>query len=77
MYFEKTKDSRALILNNYIRYGTNDQKEIWLIRYGFAFDEIDWIKAHVVSIDEGEIIFKDDIRSVDEKKFSVVERFLH
>ena len=77
LYFEKTKDSRALILNNYIRYGTNDQKEIWLIRYGFAFDEIDWIKAHVVSIDEGEIIFKDDIRSVDEKKFSVVERFLH
>lgn len=61
LYFEKTKDLKALILSNYIKYGTNDPTEIWLLKYGFSFEEIEELKSHIDKIDETEITFKDSI----------------
>ena len=59
MYYDKTQDSRALAMINYLKYGTNDSKEIMLLRYGFDFEELDWLAPCVKSIDENEIIFDD------------------
>lgn len=35
IFYDKTKDSRALIMKNLIKYGTNDVVEIWLLRYNY------------------------------------------
>lgn len=59
MYYDKTQDSRALAMINYLKYGTNNSKEIMLLRYGFDFEELDWLAPCVKSIDENEIIFDD------------------
>ena len=44
-------------MSNYIKYGTNDNTEIWLMKYGFDFEDIEWIKQYVENIDENEIVF--------------------
>lgn len=75
LYFNTTGDDRALVMKNYIRYGTNDATEIWLIRYGFGFDDIEWIKEHVQSIDENGISFLSSIGGLDADRYEIIERF--
>lgn len=66
IYYDKTQDSRALAMINYLKYGTNDSKEIMLLRYGFDFEELEWLTSCVYFIDENEIIFDDE--SIDQLK---------
>lgn len=76
LFFKATGDLRALHLNNYIRYGTNSTVEIMLLRYGFAFEDVEWIKKHVENIDENKIIFKNTIKNLEVEKYKVIERFV-
>ena len=76
IYFNQTNDERALAMKNYIRYGTNDNIEIWLMKYGFDFEDIEWIKALVVHVDENQIIFSESIGEIDENKKTIIERYL-
>jgi hypothetical protein len=78
LYFEKTNDIRSKILSNYIKYGTNNETEIWLIKYGFSFDEIEELIEHIEKIDETEIIFKNSIGEFiqDPDNFKLIERYL-
>lgn len=78
LYFQKTNDIRAKVLSNYIKYGTNNETEIWLIKYGFSFDEIEELIEHIENIDETEIIFKDSINIFiqDTDNLKLIERYL-
>lgn len=76
LYYNKKQDKRALRMANYIRYGTNDDVEIWLLRYGFSFEDVDWIKDYVIEINDDEIIFDQSISDLSEKQFNVIERFV-
>lgn len=78
LYFKKTHDIRAHVLSNYIKYGTNNDMEIWLIKYGFSFDEIEILKDHIDEIDETEIVFKSSINEfiTDPDNYNLVERYL-
>lgn len=64
LFYEREGDLDALRLANYIRYGTADEKEIFLLRYGFTLDEMDVIAPHVESVDENEIVFKRSVLNV-------------
>lgn len=78
IYYSKHRDVRALAMSNYIKYGTNNATEIWLLKYGFTFDEIEWILPHVQSINEQQIIFSDTLQDEleDDRKREVVTRYL-
>ena len=79
LYFEETGDIRARAFSNYIAYGTDDETEIWLQKYGFEFEDIEWIKPCVDKINDEEIVFNNLIDKeieVDEK-YEVVKRYLH
>lgn len=76
IYYDKTGDNRALTLKNYIKYGTNDNLEIWLLKYGFGFEEIEWIKQYVEAIDENEIIFSRNISELSPEKYELIERYV-
>lgn len=76
LYYEKTEDNRALMMTNYIRYGTNNQKEIMLLRYGFEFEDIEWLSKYVVDINEDEIIFADSIQELEEDKLYIIQRYI-
>ena len=76
-YYKETKDERSLAMVNYIKYGTNDSVEIWLLRYGFSFEDIELIKEKVVEIDENSIQFDSSIQSLaGEPVMELVERYL-
>ena len=55
---------------------TNDDKEIWLLRYGFAFEDISWLKAYVLDIDENSISFSDTIFNLDDEKKETIGRYI-
>ncbi|PMN11243.1 DEAD/DEAH box helicase [Vibrio lentus] len=76
IHFEKTKDLRAIYLQNYLRYGTNDDTEIWLIRYGFSFEDISWLKAHIENIDSSSIVFKDSIENLSKEQNELIKRYI-
>jgi hypothetical protein len=76
IYHKNNDDIRALALSNYIRYGTNDETDIWLMKYGFGLDDIDWIKEHVESVDQARIHFKKSAFYLPEDKHTAIERYL-
>lgn len=51
-YGENNSNELSIKMSNYIKYGTNDEKEIWILRYGFEFEDIEWLYDKVSSIDE-------------------------
>lgn len=77
LYYQKTGDERALAMSNYIKYGTNDNTEIWLMKYGFDFEDIEWIKQYVENIDENEIVFNSKIYELPDSKMELIERYVY
>lgn len=76
IYYESTGDERSKVLKNYIRYGTNDEKEIWLLKYGFDPEDIFWLLDIVSHIDEDDILFK-DISGLSKEQVEIIKRFLN
>ncbi|MCL2035299.1 MAG: DEAD/DEAH box helicase [Oscillospiraceae bacterium] len=75
-YYETTTDIRALSMCNYIRYGTDDSIEIWLLRYGLSFEDIAWLKPFVLKADEQEIVFSSDVQQLEQEKTDKISRYL-
>lgn len=76
-YYEATSDERALRLAKYFKYGTDKEREIWMLRYGFSFEEIEWASECVDSIDETEIKFNDKINALDDAQLKSIEQYVH
>lgn len=76
VYWVTKKDKRARALVNFLRFGTNDDLEIWLLRYGFDAEDLEWLKQHIKSIDENKITFKHTIHSEPEDRKQIVSRYL-
>ena len=75
-YFEKTADARANKLAKYVRYGTDSDRHIWMLRYGLAFEDIEVLDEHIQSIDATQIVFNDSVRTLPEEEKNAIKRFL-
>ena len=75
-YYLAYQDNRSERLAKYIKYGTEDSTEIWMLRYGFSFEEIEWLKPCVESIDQTEIRFNGEIESLDDFQRSSIAQYL-
>lgn len=76
-YFIEYKDTRSERLAKLIKYGTEDKTEIWMLRYGFSFEEIEWLYECVEMIDEKEIVFNDNINNLDKDKLAIIDRYIY
>ncbi|MDE6242090.1 MAG: DEAD/DEAH box helicase [Anaeroplasmataceae bacterium] len=74
-YYVKSKDERSLELAKYIKYGTISDEEIWMLRYGFDFEDIEWLKPCITSIDEKEIIFSDKVDLLSKEQLMRIDRY--
>jgi len=72
---EKYNDERYQKFCFYLKYETADGKEILMLRYGFSFDTIEWLKDYIESISEEEILFK-DISMLEEYQLKEIDRYL-
>ncbi len=75
LYGEKYQDKRASKMANYIRYGTNDNKEIMMLRYGFDFEDFEWLSPLIKTINEEEILFA-DINGISDEQARKIEKYL-
>ena len=48
-----------------------------MLRYGFSFEEIEWLYKCVEMIDEKEIVFNDNINNLDKDKLAIIERYIY
>ena len=60
-----------------VRFGTDEEKKIWLLRYGLSFEDIELIEPHVESIDETGIVFKETIHDMSDDDIMIVKRFIN
>lgn len=58
LYYASSSDQRAEKMIKRLKYGTFDDIEILLKRYGFSSDEIPFVKQFVDTISEEKIVFK-------------------
>ncbi len=72
IYYSSTKDVTALKFMELIRFGTNDDVNVMLMRYGFLPDQIEELLPHVVKVDENEIVFRPSVEDVSQKLRSVL-----
>lgn len=76
-YWKATDDNRAQQLAKYIRYGTDSEREIWMLRYGLTFEDIDWATPCIDLIDEQEIVFNENYEALTEEQKKVLEYYYH
>lgn len=76
-YYEKTGDVHALKLAKYFKYGTDSEREIWMLRYGLTFEDIEWAADCIDEIDESEIRFNDKLQDLNESQLKVVEQYIY
>lgn len=76
-YYEKTHDNNALKLAKFFKYGTDNEREIWMLRYGLTFEDIEWANNCIDSIDEQEIIFNDNIKELTSSQIRTIEQYIH
>lgn len=77
IYQTSTNDLRATILANYIKYGTNNKTCIWLMRYGFSLDDMEWLLPCISHVDEHEIVFNEKVDNLDVINKKLIDRYIH
>ena len=75
-YHEHTGDKRAEKLSKFIKFGTDNERHIMLLRYGLTFEDIELLDEHIVSVSEEEIIFKESINKLQPNQILAVERYI-
>lgn len=76
-YHEKSNDERALKLAKFMKYGTDNEKHIWMLRYGLSFEDIEIIDNHILSINSEQIVFNDTIQEVPDNVKKSIIRFIN
>ena len=47
-----------------------------MLRYGFTFEDIEWLEPYIISINQEEVIFNREINKLSTEKMNVIKRFL-
>ena len=75
-YYIKTSDVRAREMALLVKYGTVNEKQIWMLRYGFTFEDIEWLEPYIVNISQEEVIFNREINKLPFEKMDIIKRFV-
>ncbi len=76
VYYEYKKDDRALKIIELFKYGTNNQINILLMRYGFPSEIANELSQYIESIDEINLKFNSSIQQAPEYIKKLVEWYL-
>lgn len=70
-------DERAIRIAKYIKYGTSNEREIMMLRYGFTFEDIEWLNECIKEITENEILFNEKVDLLDEKQRNIINPYYY
>lgn len=74
-YGMKYGDERAKKLARYFKYNTENEKEIWMLKYGFDHEDFIWLDNCITSIDENEIVFNSSVVNLSDEQLEKIEQF--
>lgn len=74
-YFNLTADYRAESLVNIFKYGTTDLTEIWLQRYGFSWDDMEWLKPCIERVSSEKIVFNEKTSTLTDTQKELIAQF--
>jgi hypothetical protein len=74
--FENTHDERALTFAKLIKYGTSNEKEIYMMRYGLSLDDISILEPYILSINTEGIRVSADFYNLPSNIRRPLERFV-
>jgi len=75
-YHDEFKDPMAIKLSKLIKYGTDNERHIMLLRYGLTFEDIEILDTHINSVSEQEITFFQTIYSLPASIVESVKRYI-
>lgn len=74
--YEKTGNPKSLQFAKLIKYGTSNEKEIYMLRYGLSFEDINILSSYIEKIDEEGIVVNQDFYKLPESQQGPLLRFL-
>lgn len=60
----------------FVKYGTENGKQIWTFRYGFSFEDIEWLEPYIANISQEEVIFDREVNRLTFEKMNIIKRFM-
>ena len=75
-HYIKSNDARARKMALLVKYGTVNEKQIWMLRYGFTFEDIEWLEPYIVNISQEEVTFNREINKLPLEKIEIIKRFV-
>ncbi len=76
IYFENIADDRAVKAIELLRYGTNDSRNIMLMRYGFPPEDVPTVARYIESISKSDIEFSDEVEDAPQHIKQMIEWYL-
>lgn len=74
---KQTEEREQLRLAKYFKFGTDNDKEIWMLRYGLSFEDIEWAGSCIDNIGEEEIVFNEGVENLAEEQRAIIEPYIN
>ncbi len=77
-YSERNKDLTAMKLAMHFKYGTDNERNILLLKYGLSNEEIEEFSDYIESVTTEELTVKPEIlEKIPDAKLTYIKRFIH
>lgn len=76
-YYGQCRNENVKKIALLVRFGTFNERHIWMLRYGLSFEDIEVLDSRIERIDETGIVFNDGIKDIDAETRFVVERYIN
>lgn len=76
-YAKANNNVAAERLANYFKYGTDKENQIWMLRYGLSFEDIEWLEPCIEDISEEKIVFNQNVHTLSDEQKSMIRQYIH
>lgn len=74
--YNNTHDNRSVVFANLIKYGTSEEKEIFMMRYGLSMEDINVLSPYISTIDTTGITVTPNYYNLPEDIRKPLKRFV-
>ena len=76
-YYSQNHDEDIKKIALLVRFGTFNERHIWMLRYGLSFEDIEILDSCIDTIDETGIVFNECITGVDDETRFIIDRYIN
>lgn len=76
-YAKANNNADAERLAKYFKYGTDKENQIWMLRYGLTFEDIEWLEPCIEDISEEKITFNQSVYALSDEQKNMISQYMH